>query len=134
MTGNDPNNPVDKYLRQLPSEHPDAALGNAILDRHLQRRWRRLHVPPLAAAALLAVCIISLPHRETPVAGPAPAAAPSLAPAGSGWVELRSIDRRLQQAYLSGGTAAAEIDQLWSRRELARHQLEHAGDIRRVQL
>jgi hypothetical protein len=134
VSGDDSNNPVDAYLRRLPSELPDAGLRSEILHRHLQRRWCRVHLPPLAAAAVLAVCAIGLPRSNAPGVDPAPAGPIVLATTDSGWVELRSIDRRLQQAYLKGGTADAELDRLWSRRDLAQRQLQDAATGRPVQL
>lgn len=130
MSVDDPDDPVDAYLQRLPSAQPEARLRSEILDRHLQRRWRRLHLPPLAVAAVLAVCVIGLPRSHAPRVDPAPAGPNVLATTDSGWVELRSIDRRLQQAYLKGGAADAELDRLWTRRDL----VQRASTGRSVQL
>lgn len=118
MSGDDPR--VDRYLRGLPREAPDAALESQVLARHLRRRRLRKSVP-LALAAMLVLGVVSWqamqPARHS--ASPAAPQVPSEALA-----ELRALDRALQEGYLVG-MSSAELDRLWQRRAQAAEGLAH---------
>lgn len=111
---------VQRYLRALPSASPDVALGEAIVQRHLnRRRWRR-HATTFAVAAMLALALLSplIPPAMERHAAPAAQNRP-----GPAWVEIRALDRQLQAAYSSGADADA-LAQLWTRRAVMTKRLQ----------
>lgn len=106
---------IDRYLAQLPSELPDAELGERVVARHLRRRRLRRRWAPLAAAAT-AILWLALAQ------GPIPTAGNDEARVDPALIEVRSVDRRLQAAYLAGADSA-ELAALWRQRErAARHE------------
>lgn len=118
---------LERYLAQLPSAHPDAGVGDAVIARHLRRRRLRRVLPPVAAAATLLLWVGM--HGPDPVTPAAPVLAidPDVA-------EMRSIDRRLQAAYLEGATAD-ELAALWAERgRIAQAGIHADAGIRRVRL
>ena len=118
--------PIERYLQRLPEALPRAGTGDAIVERHLRRRRLRRWAPPLAAAAAIVMLLLYLPRVSTPPPPAVQAAAqnPALA-------EVRSVDRRLQAAYLTAGSEA-ELDALWQQRRQAVARLEaaEAGSVR----
>lgn len=133
MSGVDPRDErVDRYLRQLPGAMPPAGLGDRIVDLHLARRARRRWIPLAAAASLLLAVLAwqqlfrsAAPTDEPPALADSPAL-----------VDLRSVDRRLQAAYLAGASDA-ELASLWQARRAALAELESgpaARERRQVRL
>lgn len=111
---------VDRYLQGLPGQLPPAGLGERIIDRHLGRRRLRRWLP-LAAAACLLTSVLAW-QLGTP-SGPGPRSAlPSAA-----LNDVRSVDRRLQAAYLAGA-GEAELAPLWRARQRALAELQHSGE------
>lgn len=116
---------VDRYLRRLPDAMPPAGLGDRIVDLHLARRARRRWIPLAAAASLLLAVLIWQQAGRAPeldAAAPALAESPAL-------VDVRSVDRRLQAAYLAGASEA-ELASLWQARRAALAELESGPSTR----
>ena len=133
MSERDPRSEqVDRYLRRLPGAMPPAGLGDRIVDLHLARRARRRWVPLAAAASLLAAVLL----WQLAAQGPTPTAESPLLAHSQALVDVRSVDRRLQAAYLAGASED-ELAELWRARRLALAQLESApaaGERRQVRL
>ncbi|MCK7594527.1 hypothetical protein [Pseudomarimonas salicorniae] len=110
---------VDDYLRGLPGAMPPADLGERILARHASRRRLRRLLPLAAAATLLAGFLAW--RAQTPAAPPVLVVDPPAA-----LLDLRSVDRRLQAAYLAGA-GETELDRLWNAREQAVAELRGGG-------
>jgi hypothetical protein len=122
MSDRDPRSEqVDRYLQRLPGAMPPAGLGERIVDLHLARRARRRWVPLAAAASLLAAVLL----WQLGAQDPAPSAKGPLLAHSPGLVDVRSVDRRLQAAYLAGASED-ELAELWRARRLALAQLESA--------
>lgn len=108
---------VDRYLRGLPQQLPPPGLGEQIIDRHLARRRLRRWLPVAAAASLL----LSLLVWQAGVGPESPTLAVSRPPAAL--IDVRSLDRRLQDAYLAGADKD-ELARLWQARDEAVAELE----------
>jgi hypothetical protein len=111
--------PVDRYLRRLPQAMPPAGLGDHIVDLHLARRARRRWIP-LATAASLLLAVLVWQQTER---GPEPGSAAPVLAKSPALIDLRSVDRRLQAAYLAGASEA-ELAGLWRARRVALAELE----------
>ncbi len=108
---------VDRYLRGLPQQLPPPGLGEQIIDRHLARRRLRRWLPVAAAASLL----LSLLVWQIGIS-PAPPA-DSASPPSAALIDVRSLDRQLQAAYLAGADKD-ELARLWQARDQAVAELE----------
>ena len=109
--GNERDARIDRYLSQLPVDLPDADLGERVVARHLRRRRLRRAWVPLAAAAAATLWLAF-------ASGPMPTSGDAQARVDPALIEVRSADRRLQAAYLSGADSA-ELAALWRQRERA---------------
>ena len=116
---------VDRYLRRLPGAMPPAGLGDRIVDLHLARRARRRWIPLAAAASVLLALLVWQQTGRAPGTG---SLAPELAESPA-LIDLRSVDRRLQAAYLAGASEA-ELAGLWQARREALAELESGPTAR----
>lgn len=117
MSADDPR--IERYLRGLPKEAPDAGLAARVIEGHLRRR--RLRRAALALAASVTLGAMSWQMLWPTPEAPAEAISPSPNPA---WVEVRALDRQLQAGYLAG-VSEDELSRLWHRRKEAMTGLEH---------
>lgn len=114
--------PWRDHLAALPEVDPPAALWQRLRDAQsvpqpkIRQRWPWA----MAAAAVLAVTIVSWPRPETASVDPVasvPAASELLAPAPTGVDQnLRILDQELTLAYARQADEA-EIQALWATRE-----------------
>lgn len=108
---------VDRYLRGLPTDMPPAGLGQRIIDQHLSRRRLRRWAPLAAAASILLALLVwraQGPAEPPPISASRPPAA---------LIDLRSLDRQLQDAYLAGADGD-ELARLWQARDRAMAELQ----------
>ena len=119
--------PVQRYLRQLPRALPDAALGDAIVQRHLARRRLRRGSSLLAVAAMAAWVLVWPLFRQAPAPehGAVRTVHDRVSPA---WVEIRALDRQLQAAYSTGADADA-VAQLWTQRAAMEQRLQAGATV-----
>ena len=123
MSAEDPR--IDRYLRDLPRAAPDSTLEAQVIQRHLRRRRLR-RTMPLALAAAVVLSLVSWQMLRPSL--PSSTALGTL-PRSEAWVELRALDRELQEGYLAD-LPSVELERLWQRRSEVILALDHPTGLR----